>query len=87
MFQDCYILDTVTSGIFVWIGKHCTKVEKVEAMKLAQKFLATNNYPVWTKVRSFVTTIILKPSVINYGSVATNTFWPSDYEVTVVDKF
>ncbi|XP_023703559.1 gelsolin, cytoplasmic isoform X2 [Cryptotermes secundus] len=51
---DCYILDTVTSGIFVWIGKHCTKDEKVEAMKLAQKFLATNNYPVWTKIQRIV---------------------------------
>jgi len=50
MFQDCYILDTVTSGIFVWIGKQCTKAEKVEAMNLAQRFLVTNSYPAWTKV-------------------------------------
>lgn len=52
MFQDCYILDTVTSGIFVWIGKQCTKDEKLEAMKLAEKFLVTNTYPVWTKVHT-----------------------------------
>ncbi|GFG33063.1 hypothetical protein Cfor_12089 [Coptotermes formosanus] len=51
---DCYILDTVTSGIFVWIGKHCTKAEKVEAMKLAQKFLVTNSYPAWTKIQRIV---------------------------------
>lgn len=52
--QDCYILDTVSSGIFVWIGKQCTKNEKVEAMKLAQKFLTTNSYPAWTKVQRIV---------------------------------
>ncbi|KAJ9596280.1 hypothetical protein L9F63_027096, partial [Diploptera punctata] len=52
--QDCYILDTVSAGIFVWIGKHCTKEEKVEAMKRAEKFLTSNNYPVWTKVNRIV---------------------------------
>jgi len=51
---DCYILDTVTSGIFVWIGKLCTKAEKVEAMKLAQRFLVTNSYPAWTKIQRIV---------------------------------
>jgi gelsolin len=51
---DCYILDTVTSGIFVWIGKRCTKAEKVEAMKLAQGFLVTNSYPAWTKIQRIV---------------------------------
>lgn len=51
---DCYILDTVTSGIFVWIGKHCTKAEKVEAMKSAQRFLVTNSYPAWTKIQRIV---------------------------------
>jgi hypothetical protein len=81
MFQDCYILDTVTSGIFVWIGKHCTKEENVEAMKLAQKFLATNNYPVWTKVRSLISTI-LKSSMHEFSYE----FWPSDWKITVVDE-
>ncbi|PSN34433.1 Gelsolin, partial [Blattella germanica] len=52
--SDCYILDTVTSGIFVWIGKQCTKEEKVEAMKRAQKFLITNSYPAWTKIQRIV---------------------------------
>jgi len=51
---DCYILDTVMSGIFVWIGKRCTKAEKVEAMKLAQRFLVTNSYPAWTKIQRIV---------------------------------
>lgn len=57
MFQDCYVLDTVTSGIFIWIGKQCTKDEKVEAMKLANKFLVANTYPVWTKVRTSINTL------------------------------
>ncbi|KAK7862831.1 hypothetical protein R5R35_000849 [Gryllus longicercus] len=52
--SDCFILDTVTSGIYVWIGKGCTKEEKVEAMKRAQKFLITNNYPEWTKIQRIV---------------------------------
>ncbi|XP_049954281.1 gelsolin, cytoplasmic isoform X1 [Schistocerca serialis cubense] len=52
--NDCFILDTVTSGIYVWIGRRCTKDEKVEAMKRAQSFLTTNNYPVWTKVQRIV---------------------------------
>nr|CAD7200997.1 unnamed protein product [Timema douglasi] len=47
---DCFILDTVTSGIFVWIGKQCNKDEKVEAMRRAQRFLTSNNYPAWTTV-------------------------------------
>ncbi|XP_067013400.2 gelsolin, cytoplasmic isoform X2 [Anabrus simplex] len=51
---DCFILDTVTSGIYVWIGKGCTKEEKVEAMKRAQKFLTTNNYPAWTTIQRIV---------------------------------
>ncbi|XP_063233933.1 gelsolin, cytoplasmic isoform X2 [Bacillus rossius redtenbacheri] len=52
--SDCFILDTVTSGIFVWIGRQCTKQEKVEAMKRAEKFLASHNYPAWTKVQRIV---------------------------------
>jgi len=53
-------LDTVTSGIFVWIGKRCTKAEKVEAMKLAQGFLVTNSYPAWTKVCRQISTFCPK---------------------------
>ncbi|KAJ9575190.1 hypothetical protein L9F63_025859, partial [Diploptera punctata] len=48
------ILGFLSAGIFVWIGKHCTKEEKVEAMKRAEKFLTSNNYPVWTKVNRIV---------------------------------
>lgn len=52
--NDSFILDTVTSGIFVWIGKGCTKQEKVESMKTAQKFLTLNNRPAWTEVMRIV---------------------------------
>ncbi|XP_075227987.1 actin depolymerizing venom protein gelsolin 1-like [Lycorma delicatula] len=48
--DDCFILDTVTSGIYVWIGKKGTVQEKVEALKKAQLFLTEKNYPTWTKV-------------------------------------
>ena len=49
--QDCFILDTgSSSGIFVWIGKHATKQEKVQAMKSAEDFLAKSGLPKWTKI-------------------------------------
>jgi hypothetical protein len=51
IFQDTFILDTVTSGIYVWIGKDSTTAEKVEGLKRGQAFLTNNNYPAWTKVR------------------------------------
>lgn len=50
ILKDCFILDTTGSGLFVWIGRKCTKTEKVEAMNIAQKFLTEKGYPMWTKV-------------------------------------
>lgn len=50
--QDCFILDTAGSGLFVWIGRGCTKAEKLEAMNVAQKFLTEKGYPIWTKVNN-----------------------------------
>ncbi|XP_059482948.1 gelsolin, cytoplasmic isoform X2 [Neocloeon triangulifer] len=52
--QDCFILDTVTSGIFVWIGRSCNKNEKNEALKKADQFLKDNKYPAWTSVQRIV---------------------------------
>ncbi|KAK7580524.1 hypothetical protein V9T40_001153 [Parthenolecanium corni] len=52
--DDCFILDTVTSGIYVWIGKKGTSTEKAEAMKNAQKFLKDNKYPDWTQIARVV---------------------------------
>nr|XP_018912444.1 PREDICTED: gelsolin-like isoform X1 [Bemisia tabaci]XP_018912445.1 PREDICTED: gelsolin-like isoform X1 [Bemisia tabaci] len=48
--DDSFILDTVTSGIFVWVGKRSTTQEKVDALKKAQVFLSSNNYPAWTSI-------------------------------------
>ncbi|XP_050533293.1 actin depolymerising venom protein gelsolin 1-like [Daktulosphaira vitifoliae] len=48
--DDCFILDTVSSGIYVWIGKKGTTQEKVESLKRAQAFIKENNYPAWTRV-------------------------------------
>ncbi|VVC37887.1 Hypothetical protein CINCED_3A017595 [Cinara cedri] len=48
--DDCFILDTVSSGIYVWIGKKGTTQEKVESLKRAQVFIKENNYPAWTTV-------------------------------------
>ncbi|XP_015366663.1 PREDICTED: gelsolin-like [Diuraphis noxia] len=48
--DDCFILDTVSSGIYVWIGKKGTTQEKVESLKRAQVFIKENNYPAWTRV-------------------------------------
>jgi hypothetical protein len=44
------VLDTVSSGIFVWIGKKSTTQEKVESLKKGAAFIASKNYPAWTKV-------------------------------------
>ncbi|CAB3374990.1 Hypothetical predicted protein [Cloeon dipterum] len=52
--QDCFILDTVSSGIFVWIGRSCNQNEKVEALKKADQFLKDNKYPAWTNVQRIV---------------------------------
>jgi len=49
-FQDCYILDTMGNGIFVWIGKKCSQKEKGSSMDIASKFLLEKNYPNWTQV-------------------------------------
>lgn len=52
--KDCFILDGGVSGIFVWIGKNCTKNEKTHAMALALKYLTIKNYPQWTPVSRVV---------------------------------
>ncbi|XP_054272999.1 gelsolin, cytoplasmic isoform X2 [Macrosteles quadrilineatus] len=52
--NDAFILDTVTSGIYVWVGKKSTTQEKVEALKNGQAFLKEKNYPSWTKISRVV---------------------------------
>ncbi|EEB10466.1 conserved hypothetical protein [Pediculus humanus corporis] len=48
--NDAFILDTVTSGLYSWIGKRSTKAEKEEALKKAQEFCKSKNYPSWTRI-------------------------------------
>lgn len=52
--DDCFILDTVTSGIYAWIGKKGTANEKAAAMKNAENFLKQNNYPSWIQITRVV---------------------------------
>ncbi|XP_033733463.1 gelsolin-like protein 1 [Pecten maximus] len=48
--SDCFILDGGPSGLYVWIGRQCTKNEKRSAWKHATDFLTLKGYPEWTKV-------------------------------------
>lgn len=52
--NDCFILDTSDSNIFVWVGKKCTAKEKAESIKKAESFLKTKNYPKWTQIQRVV---------------------------------
>lgn len=52
--NDCFILDTTDSNLYVWVGKKCTATEKNESMKRAQQFLTSKNYPAWTQVTRVV---------------------------------
>lgn len=48
--NDCFILETGDSNIFVWVGKKCNNKEKTESMKKAEDFLKSKHYPSWTQV-------------------------------------
>ncbi|ESO84882.1 hypothetical protein LOTGIDRAFT_221805 [Lottia gigantea] len=52
--NDCFILDSGPSGIFVWVGKNCTKNEKNSAWQNALEFLNQRGYPKWTPISSLV---------------------------------
>lgn len=52
--NDCFILDTTDSNIYVWIGKQCNALERGEAMDRAQQFLINEHYPSWTQVQRVV---------------------------------
>ncbi|XP_070852368.1 gelsolin isoform X2 [Drosophila suzukii] len=51
--HECFILDT-GSGIFVWVGKGATQMEKTNAMTKAQDFLSSKKYPAWTQIHRIV---------------------------------
>ncbi|XP_072946726.1 actin depolymerising venom protein gelsolin 1-like [Epargyreus clarus] len=48
--QECYILDTVSGSIYVWVGKQASKREKSEAMSKAQQYLSAKKYPSWVHI-------------------------------------
>ncbi|XP_055624817.1 gelsolin-like isoform X1 [Toxorhynchites rutilus septentrionalis] len=52
--QDCFILDTGASGIFVWVGKGATSQERAQSMIKAQEFINSKGYPVHTRVHRVV---------------------------------
>ncbi|XP_058829411.1 gelsolin, cytoplasmic isoform X1 [Topomyia yanbarensis] len=52
--QDCFILDTGASGIFVWVGKGATAQERAQSMVKAQEFISSKGYPVTTQVHRVI---------------------------------
>jgi len=48
--DDCFILDTVSSKIYVWIGRKSTVQEIVESLYRAKVIIKENKYPAWTRV-------------------------------------
>ncbi|XP_067673342.1 advillin-like [Haliotis asinina] len=52
--NDCFILDSGPSGIYVWIGKKCTGNEKKSAWQRATDFLSMRGYPEWTSITQVV---------------------------------
>ncbi|XP_019529713.3 gelsolin isoform X3 [Aedes albopictus] len=52
--QDCFILDTGASGIFVWVGKGATSQERSQSMIKAQEFITTKGYPMHTQVHRVI---------------------------------
>ncbi|XP_059054982.1 gelsolin-like [Achroia grisella] len=48
--QDVYILDTISGGVYVWVGKQSSEREKTEALTKAQQVITSKSYPSWVKV-------------------------------------
>lgn len=49
--KDAFILDAVTGGVFVWVGKECTLQERAKAMEMGTKYLKERRLPTYTQVR------------------------------------
>jgi advillin len=49
-YQDAFIIDNGTRGIWVWIGKKASPKERTEAMRNAQGFIRKKGYPDHTPV-------------------------------------
>jgi len=52
--NDAFILDTGSSGIFVWVGRNADTDEKLHSMKLAVDFIKSKGYPNATPVTRVV---------------------------------
>lgn len=39
-FQDAFIVDAASGGLFVWVGKACTMEERRKAMDWGEQYLA-----------------------------------------------
>lgn len=52
--NECFILDTQQSDVYVWVGRKANAKEKAEAMKKAEDIKKSKHYPSWTKVQRVV---------------------------------
>ncbi|XP_059054984.1 gelsolin-like [Achroia grisella] len=48
--KECYILDTGSGGVYVWVGRESNEKEKAEAINKAQQYLKQHNLPPWVHV-------------------------------------
>lgn len=53
-FQDVYIIDHGTSGIWVWVGKNASDKERTEALRNARGFVKKKNYNSTTSVTRII---------------------------------
>ncbi|RNA30239.1 Gelsolin 1 [Brachionus plicatilis] len=42
--NDCFIVDCAENGIYTWIGKRCTKNEKIASIMAAKELMVKNNH-------------------------------------------
>ncbi|XP_054284246.1 villin-1-like isoform X2 [Macrosteles quadrilineatus] len=52
--NDSFIIDNGANGIWVWIGRHASAKERVEAMRNAHGFIMKKNYPSYTHISRVV---------------------------------
>ncbi|VDK20072.1 unnamed protein product [Anisakis simplex] len=48
--KDAFILDASNGGVYVWIGKGCTKEERAKAVNWANDYIDIQGKPEWTQV-------------------------------------
>lgn len=52
--KDCFIVDCNTKGIYCWIGKECTKKEKVATVNGSKELMVKQNYPNYIPLETVV---------------------------------